>query len=86
MNGASGDVAGKILLSRSGDRGKTWSDPVQVNSVDMTAYPDSVDDFQGTVAVNVHDTADHHPLTGRAAFVYEVLIAEEDIWGEEHRA
>jgi hypothetical protein len=35
---------------------------------------------------NEVDTADHHPLTGRAAYVYEVLIAEEDIWGEEHRA
>jgi hypothetical protein len=32
------------------------------------------------------DTADHHPLTGRAAYLYEVLVAEEDIWGEEHRA
>lgn len=35
---------------------------------------------------NQVDTADHHPLTGRAAYVYEVLIAEEDIWGEEDRA
>jgi hypothetical protein len=32
------------------------------------------------------DTADHHPLTGRAAYLYEVLMADEDIWGEEHRA
>jgi hypothetical protein len=32
------------------------------------------------------DTADHHPLTGRAAYLYEVLVAEEEIWGEEHRA
>ena len=32
------------------------------------------------------DTADHQPLTGRAAYVYEVLIADEDIWGEEHSA
>ncbi|MGC2409647.1 MAG: hypothetical protein WA441_06555 [Methyloceanibacter sp.] len=28
----------------------------------------------------------HHPLTGRAAYLYEVLTADEDIWGEEHRA
>ena len=27
----------------------------------------------------------HHPLTGRAAYAYEVLLADEDIWGEEHR-
>jgi hypothetical protein len=25
------------------------------------------------------------PLTGLAAYLYEVLIADEDIWGEEHR-
>jgi hypothetical protein len=30
--------------------------------------------------------ADHHPLTGRPAYLYEVLIADEDIWGEEYRA
>lgn len=29
---------------------------------------------------------DHHPLTGRAAYLYEVLIADEDIWGEEYPA
>ena len=28
----------------------------------------------------------HHPLTGHPAYLYEVLIADEDIWGEEHRA
>ncbi|MGO8840435.1 MAG: hypothetical protein ACLQF1_04645 [Methyloceanibacter sp.] len=28
----------------------------------------------------------HQPLTGLAAYLYEVLIADEDIWGEEHRA
>ena len=26
------------------------------------------------------------PLTGRAAYLYEVLMADEDIWGEEHWA
>ena len=31
------------------------------------------------------DTADHHPLAGRAAYLYEILNADEDIWGEEHR-
>lgn len=31
-------------------------------------------------------TPAHHPLTGRAAYVYEVLMADEDIWGEEHRS
>ena len=31
------------------------------------------------------DAADHHPLSGRAANLYEILIADEDIWGEEHR-
>ena len=35
---------------------------------------------------NEVDTAEHQSLAGRAAYVYEVLIAEEDIWGEEHRA
>ena len=38
---------------------------------------------QGEDEVN---KADHHPLAGRAAYFYEVLIADEDIWGEEHRA
>ena len=38
---------------------------------------------QGEDEVN---KADHHPLAGRAAYLYEVLIADEDIWGEEHRA
>jgi hypothetical protein len=28
----------------------------------------------------------HQPLTGRAAYLYEVLIADEDIWGEGQRA
>ena len=31
-------------------------------------------------------TAPTHPLMGRAAYVYEVLLVDEDIWGEEHRA
>jgi hypothetical protein len=30
--------------------------------------------------------AGHHPLTGRSAYLYEVLVADEDIWGEEYRA
>ncbi len=38
---------------------------------------------QGEDEVN---KADHYPLAGRAAYLYEVLIADEDIWGEEHRA
>jgi hypothetical protein len=25
-----------------------------------------------------------HPLTGRAAYLYEVITADEDIWGENH--
>jgi hypothetical protein len=28
----------------------------------------------------------HKPLAGEAAYLYEVLIADEDIWGEERRA
>jgi hypothetical protein len=26
-----------------------------------------------------------HPLTGRAALLYEIITADEDIWGENHR-
>jgi hypothetical protein len=26
-----------------------------------------------------------HPLAGRAAFLYEIITADEDIWGENHR-
>jgi hypothetical protein len=28
---------------------------------------------------------DHKPLVGQAAYLYEVLTADEDIWGEEDR-
>jgi hypothetical protein len=28
----------------------------------------------------------HRTLTGLAAYLYEILTADEDIWGEEHRA
>lgn len=27
-----------------------------------------------------------HPLTGRAAALYEIITADEDIWGENQRA
>jgi hypothetical protein len=27
----------------------------------------------------------HHPLAGRVAYLYEIITAEEDIWGENHR-
>ena len=26
-----------------------------------------------------------HPLAGRAALLYEIITADEDIWGENHR-
>ena len=26
-----------------------------------------------------------HPLTGQAALLYEIITADEDIWGENHR-
>lgn len=26
-----------------------------------------------------------HPLAGRAAYLYEIITADEDIWGENHR-
>jgi len=25
-----------------------------------------------------------HPLAGRAALLYEIITADEDIWGEKH--
>lgn len=26
-----------------------------------------------------------HPLEGKAAYLYEIITADEDIWGENHR-
>jgi hypothetical protein len=26
-----------------------------------------------------------HPLEGHAALLYEIITADEDIWGEDHR-
>jgi hypothetical protein len=32
------------------------------------------------------DSTAHRPLTGPAAYLYEVLTADEDIWGEDREA
>ena len=40
------------------------------------AWAEGQDDVIGPV---------EHPLTGRAAYLYEVVTADEDIWGENDR-
>jgi hypothetical protein len=32
------------------------------------------------------DSAEYRPLSGRAAFIYEVLTADEDLWGEDRES
>lgn len=41
------------------------------------------EDLMVALAWSQGQDADHKPLAGQAAYLYEVLTADEDIWGEE---
>ncbi len=43
----------------------------------------SAEDLAVALAFAQGQEADRKPLAGQAAYLYEVLTADEDIWGEE---